>query len=110
MSRDIDRERRLTELAAATAGVEAAHLCGFAEGRAGTAAVRDHATRDLATETLEELADARNYLVWWHQRPRPTADDALELAIHHALATVALAYDQVRYVQDLELRHAEARP
>lgn len=63
--RDIPFERDWTSWVAAAAGQDGTRLNGFAEQRAGTRAVEGAADRDFAVEALEELADARNYLVWW---------------------------------------------
>lgn len=64
-SRDLGRERDLTARAADTQNVKADVLNAFAELRAGDGPVRERALRDFGLEVVEELADARNYCVWW---------------------------------------------
>jgi hypothetical protein len=90
--RDLGFERAIVEGAATgrATPVAVADLNAFAEQRAGTGPVRDHERRDMRRETLEELADARNYLVWW--RTQPGADPA---RIDEALAGLAGVWELV---------------
>lgn len=106
--RNVDRERADTIAAAAPMfRASAMSISAYAEQRAGTQPIRDHQTRDFATEALEELADARNYLVWWRQQP--AAQPAALALIDTALAAVVDAYDAIRTAERTEetLRHAE---
>jgi hypothetical protein len=64
LDRDLVVERALTSAAGNDQPVAALELSEFAEDRAGTGPVVDVEQRDFALEALEELADARNYLVW----------------------------------------------
>lgn len=97
MPRDLDRERELTAHLPPSLNI-------FAEQRAGTADVRDHATRDFALEVREELADARNYLVWWMTRPGEPLRDDPYCSLVDALGLVAMAW------QDIERATQIARP
>lgn len=54
-------ERHFTELASEGNPLTAAHLSAFADRRAWEGGVWP---KDLEQEAREELADARNYLVW----------------------------------------------
>jgi hypothetical protein len=96
--RDIGFERRWTAQAAATVHADGNRLSDFAEARAGRAPVRDIATRNFAREVLEELADARTYLVWWleqvvHAGGADELSGEITEALGQALAATALAYE-----------------
>jgi hypothetical protein len=105
--RDIAFERRWTSLAASTVHADGARLSDFAEARAGRDPVHDLANRNFARETLEELADARNYLVWWLEQlataPGPPDELAGEIseALGMALAAVASAFEQTTRARTL---------
>lgn len=102
--RDVALERDLTLKAAERGGVRCVVLSHFAEHRAGAGDVRDPDRRDFPFEALEELADARNYMVWgWsHEISQETVDtDALDL-ISEALMRVAQAFDATMRVRDLK--------
>lgn len=65
--RDLAFERRWTTDAAQLLNVSprsVGALVAFAEARAREGGVTGFPARDLAREGLEELADARNYIVW----------------------------------------------
>lgn len=107
MPRDVELERALTLQASKAAGVKCVVLSHFAEQRAGAGDVRDP-DRDLALEALEELADARNYLVWAATRAAaaPTSDvDVLE-RVEAALVPLAQAFDATVRLHDLDRRAA----
>lgn len=81
--RDMQGERVITALAAQAGGVREAaarSLDDFADARALPGGVR--IDLDAVREISEELADARNYLVWGVQRTMPGVEqldhDALE--------------------------------
>jgi hypothetical protein len=104
--RDVAFERRETVLAAGRA--PSAALIAFAEERAGTSDVRDVHRRDFGREVLEELADCRNYLVWWMGQLDDLADrahvdvDEVNRArgwAREALAATARAYDAATHAQ-----------
>ncbi len=107
--RDIACERAVT--LAAARGASAEHperLIAFAEGRAarGSGELRNFAIRDFGLETLEELADSRNYLVWWRQQLDAVLGSEpirqpLVAAVDRALGLVALAYEQVDQARQL---------
>ena len=96
VDRDLDRERARTIDAA---GPEhAAALRALADERAGDRGVDALASRDFITETLEELADARNYLLWQmqqldHLEPEKSIDaEHRDALLNRALAHVAEAF------------------
>jgi hypothetical protein len=96
--RDIALEREWTKQAAASVNATSDRLIAFAEARAGQAPVRERDTRNFGREVLEELADARNYLVWWVEqiaRLHSSDDLAGEIteAVGQTLAAVAIAYE-----------------
>lgn len=67
--RDPRFERELTAHAARMYGVADADLSDFAQQRADThGGPTVNLDRDFGREALEELADARNYSVWWLQQ------------------------------------------
>jgi hypothetical protein len=118
--------------------IAARALDRFAAQRAGDRPIRDADGRDFATEVLEELADARNYLVWWAEqlerlgRPElaPTIDAALlgvvsawqhatdaqhmagpapRVALARAIATTASSYPRCRCQLHARLSDDELR-
>lgn len=106
-ARDLARERAVTDDAALPRLVAiAGRLSDFAEQRAGDGPVVDAEDRDFALEVLEELADARNYLVWWIDRF--AAADGAAASARAALAAVVVAYSAVLDAQ--QLGRAPARP
>lgn len=94
MNRDTELERKLTDEAAASVAASADHLNDFAEHRAGTDPVHDPAHRDFGLEAAEELADARNYVVWWLDQPQPYGDMVTD-ELRNALAAITVAYEHV---------------
>lgn len=79
----------------------------FADQRAGAAPIRDLLTREFDRETLEELADGRNYLCWWAQQVEqlaetPSVGDEIKHEIGLALGAVALAYVHALKAQQLQ--------
>lgn len=63
--RNLELERQRTmEPAALLFELRPITLCRLAELRAGSGPVVDIETREFDREVLEELADARNYIVW----------------------------------------------
>lgn len=102
--RDLALERMLTSQAGELAGVRWAVLTHFAEHRAKSGPVLEPDGRDLAMEVLEELADARNYLVWRavsETRRRPPDDDVLAHA-SRALIHVVRAFDAAMEMVETE--------
>jgi hypothetical protein len=96
--RNVAFERRWTSQAAEVVHVNAERLIEYAEHRAGPAPVRDLDTRNFAREVVEELADARNYLVWWAEqltRADNGSDETGEMTseICAALSHVAAAFE-----------------
>lgn len=106
--RDLAFESMWTMMAAATVSVDPERLIAFAEQRAGDGPVRDMATRDFGREVIEELADARNYLVWMAAQ-LAGSDDRGELAglineaLGGALASTVLAFDRAERVRLLAI-------
>jgi hypothetical protein len=103
--RDLPFERTLTEQAAEAGSVGSAVLIHFAEERAGAGPVRDPDARDFPLEVLEELADARNYLVWlagWVMA-QPGHDPQVLAAISEVLILVAVAFDATLRLRDLKV-------
>jgi hypothetical protein len=104
--RDLEREREWTRLAGESVELGVERLVVFAEHRAGYGPVRDLAGRDFLLEVREELADARNYLVWCvlqaSQQPMPAGEEPdgelIQLAIC-ALASVVEGFDFVSRAQ-----------
>lgn len=112
--RDIGFERRWTALAAASVHADGARLSDFAEARAGRGPVRDLAMRQFAREVLEELADARNYLVWWVEQVIAAGEHdelsgEITEAIGQALAAVALAYEHATRARALNVEWRAGR-
>ena len=93
--RDVAFERAWTTQAAESVRVRADELIAFAELRAGHGPVRDLLTRDMGREVREELADARNYLVWWALQAscQREPDGELTALIAGALQPVIVAFD-----------------
>jgi hypothetical protein len=54
----------------------AQRLSDLASYRAGPAPIEDLDGRDFDRETIEELADARNYLLWWRRQANRLAAEA----------------------------------
>lgn len=104
--RDFAFERSWTEQAAASAGATSDRLIAFAELRAGDGPVRDAAARNFGREVVEELADARNYLVWWAEQVVRSASldelaGELSEAIGECLAAVSVAYEKAERARAL---------
>lgn len=97
MFRNLAREQELTR-EAARGNVDPEALIEFAETRAGgplsSAYVSDAQlitlTRNRIRETQEELADARNHIVWWMAQ-HPGHEKAHD--VFQALGHIAIAYD-----------------
>lgn len=100
--RNVPLERRLTLNAAVRAGVRWVVLTHFAEQRAKPGPVVEPPGRDLALEALEELADARNYLVWRavSELRRPAPDGDVGVLVQDALTHLAAAFDVVVRLHD----------
>lgn len=96
MIRDRERERELTLQAAALERATAHRLVAFADQRAGDGPV-ELEDRDLTLEALEELADARNYIVWRLRQLREadTVDIGEITRTRRALGLVAAAYESL---------------
>ena len=88
--RDIAVERELTREAAKRVAADPEPLVLFAEARSDKGPVRDFPTRDFEREVREELADARNYLVWGIYQAQDRGEDPRKLFA--CLARVASAY------------------
>ncbi len=95
--RDLEYEREITH-EAARGVVDPSALIEFAETRAGGSLSGEYVsnaqlvtlTRDRIRETQEELADARNHVVWWLEaNPGHAKSHDVFLALRH----VTLAYD-----------------
>ena len=110
--RDIEDERTITALA--MGGMVLVRdgeldaltpwaLVGMSEGRAPETPVRDATGRDFCEETLEELADARNYIVWEIQKLEdrgPVAGTSPARArLDQALRSIALSFGLVQRAQ-----------
>jgi hypothetical protein len=68
VARDHTLERELTELAARSVGlVGDGGIGAFADFRALPGGVRPRSLEAWRREVAEELADARNYCLWWAQ-------------------------------------------
>ena len=93
--RDVAFERAWTVQAGESVHVRVDELLAFAELRAGHGGVRELATRDFGLEVREELADSRNYLVWWAQQASCAREPDGELTsmIARALQPVVVAFD-----------------
>jgi hypothetical protein len=99
VARDHQLERELTDLAARSVGlVSDGGIGAYADGRAHPGGVRPRSQDGWLREVAEELADARNYALWWAQKNRPgmlagdaDACDAYERAMR-ALAGVLVAW------------------
>lgn len=96
--RDLGLERKLTEIAAKSAGLHStAGLDDFADRRAHPGGVRE--ALDAVQEAAEELADARNYLTWGIERVYDAmlAGDSEATATYErlmrSLAGVVVAWD-----------------
>lgn len=113
--RDISFERRWTTLAASTVHADGSRLSDFAEARSGRDPVREIATRNFARETLEELADARNYIVWWIEQlataggPDDELSGEISEALGMALAAVASAFEQTTRARALAVEWRAGR-
>lgn len=113
--RNIDVERLWTTEAAATRGAPPEALIELAEQRAGDGQIRDLTNRDFGMEALEELADTRNYLLWWVEQiiakgGNIPAGAQLVRIISDVLAEVVVAFDAVSEVRDAQaLRELGAR-
>lgn len=106
LRRDVTFEREMTRTRANGLKIDPEPLNIYAEARAGRGAV-DYGTdfpgssRCLFTEALQELADARNYIVWQLDVIR-RSDDGHDDGqwrvepLQRALASVALAFEDVR--------------
>lgn len=106
--RDVALERRLTLQAAERAGVKCVVLAHFAEQRAKPGPVLEPPGRDLVVEALEELADARNYLVWRtaSEMREPEPDGQVAALVGEALEHLVRAFDVTMRLHDLRRRRA----
>lgn len=99
--RNVQDEREITALP--FEGAMPWALVNMAEARAPEEPVKDVTGRDFCQETLEELADARNYLVWEIQKLEergPVAGTSPARArLDQALRSVALSFGLVQRAQ-----------
>jgi hypothetical protein len=102
--RDLEYERQVT-YDAARGAVDPSALIEFAETRAGGSLSGEYVsnaqlvtlTRDRVRETQEELADARNHVVWWlESNPGDPKSQDVFLALRH-----------ITYAYDLLIRDAD---
>jgi hypothetical protein len=105
-ARDIPFERDWIAWVAEAAGQDPARLMVFAEQRAGQDPVRGAAGRDFGLEALEELADARNYLVWWAEQtlrsdPRGELGGEISAALGRAGSALVTAWAEVEQARAL---------
>jgi hypothetical protein len=108
--RDVTFERDWTSCVAQAAGHDPSRLNGFAEQRAGSGGVCGAAGRDFGLEAMEELADGRNYLVWWVEellRTDPKGELAGEViaAIGRAGVALVTAWHEVEQARALAAQH-----
>jgi hypothetical protein len=112
---ELGRERRWTyDAARGIHQLEPTALVTLAESRAGAGPVQSIDIRDFVQEAREELADARNYLVWLrHQLDRGAhlnleLVDVLRRDVRAALADTALTFERVEQIRALmtDWRHA----
>jgi hypothetical protein len=104
VQRDVSFERMLTLQAGESVHARTVEqLVTFAEARAGDGPVHDRDGRDFPREVREELADARNYLVWAAEQEILKADPDGEMtaAIAETLACVTKAFDAALRVRNL---------
>lgn len=98
-ARNLDHERDWTHKIGRLQGVPVDELIALSEQRAGTGDVRDLETRDFGREALEELADTRNYLLWWMEQIAQSSSGSfseradLITTISRALGNTASAFD-----------------
>jgi hypothetical protein len=87
-------EVEATRVAARQAGVSGEALNAFAIARKMPGVVKQHVTRDFYQDTAEELADARNYIVWWMEQSRAagTLTNQQQWNLMQALGAVAVAW------------------
>lgn len=103
--RVLEFERQVTRDAAARAhAIPPTRLIALAELRAGGAPVRDIETRDFGRELREELADGRNYAVWWIEQmglchPNTPVYADVVGAIGRSLAATAVAFHEAEQAQ-----------
>lgn len=92
MDRNVDFERTATEQYAH--GMDVDELIRFSQARADAhGPTRPARPQGLRREVLEELADARNYLVWWLQAIHHDEIEGDPDAIGRSLAAVAVAWE-----------------
>lgn len=106
VQRDLQFERSWTRQAGESARARTIEqLITFAEARAGDGPVRELADRDFAREIREELADARNYLVWAARQEMANSepDGEMTAAIAQTLACVTQAFDGALKIRDLRV-------
>jgi hypothetical protein len=94
---DLDFEHEATRVAARQAGVNGDGLNAFATARKMVGPVSEHLTRDFRQEVAEELADSRNYLVWWleQERHHGTLTTEKQWHIMQALGATAAAWHHI---------------
>ena len=107
--RNIPLEREWTAAAAKELGAAAERLSAFADSRARPGPVDLANGRDLELEAAEELADARNYLVWRLEELETIGHDSIRghvrrRRLRRVLALTALAFDELDHLGlDLEV-------
>jgi hypothetical protein len=99
---DLEFEHEATRVAARQAGVRGDAINAFATARKMDGPIIRHTTRDFLQDTAEELADARNYLVWWMEQERHLGKLTVERQWHmmQALGSVAVAYHHITALGD----------
>lgn len=103
--RVLEFERQFTRDAARTmSAVPPDRLIILAERRAGYSPVRDIEGREFGRELREELADARNYALWWIEQmglchaASPLYADVVG-AVTRSLAATAVAFHEADQAQ-----------
>ena len=102
MRRDTDFERKATTHY--TGAVLVDDLIRFSEERANVLTpgeVRDRTAKDYQREALEELADCRNYLVWWLQAIHLEEVGGGVEALGDAMRALAVLWRAVREAGDV---------
>lgn len=105
MVRDVVFGGEWTRSAASAVNAPVEDLIRFADTRAKDGPVKGLPGRDLIREGLEELADARNYVVWEAQRQYEghKPDSGVIEHLGTALGYVAAAFAELRAARGLTL-------
>ena len=96
--RNVEQERAFTRQAGQVIGRDVEDLIAVSELRAGTGPVSGLPRRSLIREGYEEMADARNYIVWRIKQEYDMGDpDGTRIAhLLNALQGIILAWDELR--------------